>query len=42
MKDGLYIVFVFMDKLFIYIVKNFMDLLGIKVLFIFGIWGGKG
>lgn len=41
-SDGFYIVLVFMDKLVIYVVKNFMNLLGIKILFIFGIWGGKG
>ncbi|KAG0558456.1 hypothetical protein KC19_10G029600 [Ceratodon purpureus] len=42
MKDGLYIAPAFMDKLVIHIAKNFMNLPGIKVPLILGIWGGKG
>jgi hypothetical protein len=42
MKDGLYIAPAFMDKLLIHISKNFMNLPGIKVPLILGIWGGKG
>jgi hypothetical protein len=41
-KDGLYIAPAFMDKLIIHIAKNFMNLPGIKVPLILGIWGGKG
>nr|PNR30757.1 hypothetical protein PHYPA_027073 [Physcomitrium patens] len=41
-KDGLYIAPAFMDKLVIHIAKNFMNLPGIKVPLILGIWGGKG
>ena len=32
----------FMDKLVVHITKNFLDLPGIKVPLILGIWGGKG
>jgi hypothetical protein len=42
MKDGLYIAPAFMDKLIIHIAKNFMNLPGIKVPLILGVWGGKG
>jgi hypothetical protein len=42
MKDGLYIAPAFMDKLVIHVAKNFMDLPGIKIPLILGIWGGKG
>jgi hypothetical protein len=42
MKDGLYIAPAFMDKLIIHVAKNFMNLPGIKVPLILGIWGGKG
>jgi SpoVK/Ycf46/Vps4 family AAA+-type ATPase len=38
----LYIAPAFMDKLVIHIAKNFMNLPGIKVPLILGIWGGKG
>lgn len=42
MKDGLYIAPAFMDKLIVHIAKNFMNLPGIKVPLILGVWGGKG
>lgn len=31
-----------MDKLVIHVCKNFMNLPGIKVPLILGVWGGKG
>ncbi|CDP14353.1 unnamed protein product [Coffea canephora] len=40
--DGLYIAPAFMDKLVVHISKNFMNLPGIKIPLILGIWGGKG
>eukprot|EP00252_Welwitschia_mirabilis_P014424 TRINITY_DN316_c0_g2_i1.p1 TRINITY_DN316_c0_g2~~TRINITY_DN316_c0_g2_i1.p1 ORF type:complete len:435 (+),score=95.41 TRINITY_DN316_c0_g2_i1:357-1661(+) len=40
--DGYYIAPAFMDKLVVHIAKNFMDLPGIKIPLILGIWGGKG
>ncbi|XP_024385321.1 ribulose bisphosphate carboxylase/oxygenase activase 2, chloroplastic [Physcomitrium patens] len=41
-SDGLYIAPAFMDKLVIHVCKNFMNLPGIKVPLILGVWGGKG
>ncbi|KAG0566364.1 hypothetical protein M758_7G055700 [Ceratodon purpureus] len=41
-KDGLYIAPAFMDKIIIHVAKNFMNLPGIKVPLILGVWGGKG
>jgi len=41
-SDGLYIAPAFMDKLVIHVAKNFMNLPGIKIPLILGIWGGKG
>ncbi|PKA51973.1 Ribulose bisphosphate carboxylase/oxygenase activase 2, chloroplastic [Apostasia shenzhenica] len=40
--DGFYIAPVFMDKIVVHIVKNYMDLPNIRVPLILGIWGGKG
>jgi len=41
-SDGLYIAPAFMDKLVIHVAKNFMNLSGIKIPLILGVWGGKG
>lgn len=40
--ENFYIFSSYMDKVIVYVVKNFMKLLKIKVLVIFGVWGGKG
>ncbi|MCU6128177.1 AAA family ATPase [Clostridioides difficile] len=37
-----YIAPAFMDKLVVHVVKNFLNLPGIKIPLILGIWGGKG
>lgn len=41
-EDGFYISPAFLDKMTVFVAKNFMDLPKIKVPLILGIWGGKG